>query len=99
MANEVIEWFKSRRDKTPMTGARKMFNAAISALEQAERERWIPVTERLPETEDKVLCCTITKKGIKNIVIGYHVLGKDYWACGMNSNVIAWRPLPKPYQE
>ena len=55
MANEVIEWFKSRRDKTPMTGARKMFNAAISVLEQAERERWRPVFDgdgEMPEVDE-----------------------------------------------
>ena len=55
---------------------------------------WIMVTDRVPESEDYVLCCTQTKRGTKNIVIGYYspVLGR--WCCGMNSNVIAWMPLP-----
>lgn len=57
---------------------------------------WIPVSERLPETEDKVMCCTETKKGNKNIVIGYYMDGA--WRCGMNSNAIAWMPLPEPYK-
>lgn len=60
--------------------------------------RWIPCSERLPETEDKVLCCTATKKGGKNIVIGYYMATMKYWVCGMNSNVIAWMPLPEPYK-
>lgn len=58
--------------------------------------RWIPCSERTPDNEDKVLCCTKTKKGLYNIVIGYHT-ERYGWACGMNSNVIAWMPLPDPY--
>lgn len=70
---------------------------AVDAL--ASQPRWIPCSERLPTTEDKVLCCTVTKKGIRNIVIGYYVQESKYWACGMNSNVIAWMLLPEPYEE
>ena len=59
--------------------------------------KWIPVSwENLPEDEIKVLCCTITKKGDKNIVIGYYSRDLERWVCGMNSNVIAWMPLPAP---
>lgn len=60
---------------------------------------WIPCSERLPETEDKVLCQTVTKKGIINFVIGYYIADSSCWVCGMNSNVIAWMPLPEPYKE
>ena len=60
-------------------------------------DKWIPVSwENLPEDESKVLCCTITKKGNKNIVIGYYSRELESWVCGMNSNVIAWMPLPEP---
>lgn len=58
---------------------------------------WIPCSERLPREEDKVLCCTQTKAGAKNIVLGYSADGK--WRCGMNSNVVAWMPLPETYKE
>ena len=69
---------------------------AIKALEQPE-QKWIPCSERLPEDDDKVLCMTKTKKGNLNHVVGYHYSGG--WACGMNRNVIAWMPLPEPYEE
>ena len=32
-------------------------NLAISALKKQEADRWIPVTERLPEEETDVLIC------------------------------------------
>jgi len=57
-------------------------------------ELWISAEDRLPETDDHVLCCTRTKAGRQNIVIGYYMDG--LWRCGMNSNVTHWMPLPEP---
>lgn len=68
---------------------------AARALES--KPHWIPCAERLPSDENKVLCCTQTKAGAKNIVLGYYAGGK--WRCGMNSNVVAWMPLPEAYSE
>ena len=58
---------------------------------------WISAEERLPETDDHVLCCTRTKKGTANVVVGYYMDG--LWRCGMNSNVTHWMPLPEPPEE
>lgn len=94
---ETIKWqeaFKRTYGNFPPE-ATEACDMAIEALKEPER-KWIPVSERLPETEDKVMCCTETKKGDKNIVIGYYMEGA--WRCGMNSNVIAWQPLPEPYK-
>ena len=60
--------------------------------------QWIRCSRKLPDTEEKVLCLTKTKKGVYGYVLGYYT--KEFgWACGMNSNVIAWMPLPAPYKE
>lgn len=58
---------------------------------------WIPVAERLPENDEYVLCTTITAKGRRSVVRGYYI-GK-VWVCGMNTNVIAWMPMPEPYEK
>lgn len=58
---------------------------------------WVPVETTLPPDEEKVLCCTQNKKGVKNLVLGYYMNGE--WHVGMNSNVIAWRILPPAYKE
>lgn len=55
---------------------------------------WYKSSQRLPETEEKVLCWTRTQKGVNNMVVGYYSPELGRWCCGMNSNVIAWRQLP-----
>ena len=57
-------------------------------------QEWIPVTERLPETEDHVLVSCKTKKGVKNVNRSYY--NGKHWA-GVMSEVEAWMPLPEPY--
>lgn len=72
-----------------------------------ENRRWILVEERLPEEDDFVL---VTVNGIYNhitfidaIELGelcsdgtWFIAGYPDWN---NPNVIAWMPLPEPYQE
>ena len=74
---------------------------AISALEKQEQDRWIPVTERLPEEPDEVLV-TDGYGEIRHAVY-CHVCKKDVFITyeeGMTIHeVIAWKPLPEPYTE
>ena len=64
-------------------------------ISQDNIPRWIPCSEKLPDSDDKVLCQTVTKKGAVGMMIGYYGYGR--WCCGMNSNVVAWMKLPEPY--
>lgn len=66
---------------------------AGDALRVFSETGWLSVEVGLPDPEERVLCCSRTKKGQLNILIGYH--DGDRWCCGMNSNVIAWQPLPE----
>ena len=69
-----------------------------------ERTRWIPVTERLPEDGDVVLCWyEYFRFGEYNRMyrtygIGYYINGM--WggdvSNGRNIKVLAWMPLPAP---
>lgn len=69
-----------------------------------ERTRWIPVTERLPEDGDVVLCWyEYFRFGEYNRMyrtygIGYYINGM--WggdvSSGRNTKVLAWIPLPAP---
>ena len=70
---------------------------AVDDVPASASSCWIPANKKTPETDERVLCQTRTKKGAANFVIGYYADGR--WICGMNSNVVAWRPLPDAYEE
>ena len=68
-------------------------------MSEDELNLWVKCTGPaglVPATEDPVLVCTITKKGVKTIKVGYYILDRHMWVVGMNSNVIAWMELPDP---
>ena len=98
-ANALIRKAKRRSEVYKLPGLSKAIEDMVQYMTiyapHPYEMRWIPCSERLPCEEDKVLCCTQTKAGAKNIVLGYYADGK--WRCGMNSNVVAWMPLPEAY--
>ena len=72
--------------------------------EEQRKHRWIPVKERLPEEDERVILCTrygTVKEGTYTERYGYAMrkgfFTEDYFEelC----DVIAWMPLPRPYQE
>lgn len=74
--------------------------------EEQRKHRWIPVEERLPEKDDFVL---VTVSGTYNHLTfsdalqlasyteddGWFIESYPEWD---DPNVIAWMPLPEPYQ-
>ena len=86
-------------------------DTAIDVLEKQEQDRWIPVTERLPEIKhhiddehfsDEVLV-TEWFNGFKKTRIGNFDTRTGWWndekGCGFLGVITSWRPLPEPYTE
>ena len=87
---------------------------AISALKKQEEDRWIPVTERLPEEKDAgilkklgtnkrsdYVLATVEVEGERMTVMACTYDGKWYWNMEYafpDYKIIAWRPLPEPYE-
>lgn len=72
-----------------------------------ERTRWIPVTERLPENLQKVLCWgEYFRYGDFNAMFADYALGyqlNGHWGGevtnGTKARALAWMPLPEPPEE
>jgi len=91
------------------------FDLAISALEKQELDRWIPCSVRLPEEKDAgilkklgtdkrsdYVLATVEVRGERMTVTACTYDGKWDWNMKYafpDYKVIAWRPLPEPYQE
>ena len=69
--------------------------ALYKAIEVLEQTRWIPVNEKLPEDGKQVLCCN--KYG--SVFTSELTWSKGYLMFGQHFDVIAWMPLPEPYQK
>ena len=62
---------------------------------------WIPCSERLPK---EATCYLITEEVVvnskKQYVVDIRLFGTEgEWLCPSNRKVIAWQPLPAPYQK
>jgi hypothetical protein len=58
--------------------------------------KWIPVTDELPEPFELVLVTTVDQFEIRRLRQGWW--NGDLWRLYYgNDKVIAWMPLPKPY--
>lgn len=77
-------------------GIKSLEDAHLELLKNEKKQGWISVENRLPETDDHVLCCTQNKKGVQTVVRGFYM---DGWHCGMNTNVTHWMPLPDPPED
>ena len=58
--------------------------------------KWIPVSDRLPESDYMCLVSCKTKKGVKSVNRAYYSDGL-WHGSGSMSGVEAWMPLPEPY--
>jgi hypothetical protein len=87
-------------------------NTAIEALEKQMMDRWIPITERLPNEEEcniytvmhpyyRQFICTIEiKSEVQTRQLFYSkVFGWEYGPEDYNKFVTAWKPLTEPYKE
>lgn len=83
---------------------RGAYEIAVKAANKAFENRWtqwvewIPCSERLPDTDDIMLVTFKPKNGSPNVNRAYYMDGA-WHGSGSMSNVTAWMPLPKPYQE
>ena len=85
--------------------SRRMMLTAADAIEELSKPRWIPVSERLPETGVDVLVKFPQNMAVASIDIGEWVVNSgDGWCTDINlaggeKNPTHWMPLPEPPKE
>ena len=89
----AIERLKSIKAKVELYDDILALRMAIDAL-SAEPMRWITVEQELPTIKGEYL--TVDSVGIPSIKVFYD--GKFYGDTHHWRDVIAWMPLPKPYE-
>ena len=75
-----------------------IFINRVDAINAYKQTRWIPVTVRVPETDEMMLVSCRSKKGVSSVNRAYYADG-TWHGSGSMSGVTAWMPLPAPYQE
>lgn len=94
ICGEPLEWVEDKQVR--FVEANKTIGKDINVL-----PKWIPVEERLPE-EDGIYLATMVGKlvGADNPFVRMEVFEDGIWYADENDfrTVIAWMPLPEPYQ-
>ena len=63
---------------------------------KAEEKKWIPVSERLPNRHQRVLCYFKYEPESPDIISENTYIGDGMWM-SESYKVVAWMPLPEPY--
>ena len=68
----------------------------VALMKEAhEAMRWRDVNHELPKDETQVLIMKELRNGKRTVSIGYYAEDGPGWVAGVNSNVVAWMPLPE----
>ena len=95
---EICNWFggpvQTEQDKL----AQAVVNMCIEEIDKMEpAQKWIPVTERLPEKEGRYLCVV---RIVKSGAVYVQMMNGDRYGFSLehiyNDDVTHWMPLPEP---
>ena len=71
---------------------------AVAALREQEERRWIPVTERMPDENNRWVLCLCVSGAIEVLKFDYTMWNWDAQnpgRCYMENYVTHWMPLPE----
>ena len=71
-------------------------NGLLEHMHYINDQKWIQVSERLPNRHQRVLCYFKYKPDSPDIISENTYIGGGMWM-SESDNVVAWMPLPEPY--
>lgn len=99
-ALEEIEYYNGFNGKTAAVQAvSDACVLAVAALREQEQRRWIPVTERLPDENNRWVLCLCVSGSMEVLKFDYTMWNWDAQypgRCYMENYVTNWMPLPEP---
>lgn len=98
LVNEIKNWIKTDRFEDYSAGY--ILSDVIEEINNMPKvSEWIPVSEKLPESDDDVIVtCKSCRTGKKFTSTDYRNCKTGEWSY-FGGDVIAWQPLPEPYRE
>ena len=71
-------------------------NGLLDHMRYVDDQKWIPVSERLPNRHQRVLCYLKYEQESPDIISENTYIGGGVWM-SESDKVVAWMPLPEPY--
>lgn len=98
LVKEIKNWIKTDRFEDYSAGY--ILSDVIDEINKMPKVgEWIPVSEKLPESDDDVIVtCKSCRTGKKFTSTDYRNCKTGEWSY-FGRDVIAWQPLPEPYRE
>jgi hypothetical protein len=98
LVKEIKNWIKTDRFEDYSAGY--ILSDVIDEINKMPKVgEWIPVSEKLPESDDDVIVtCKSCRTGKKFTSTDYRNCKTGEWSY-FGRDVIAWQPLPEPYKE
>lgn len=72
-------------------------NGLLDHMHYINDQKWIPVSERLPNRHQRVLCYFKYEPESPDIISENTYIGSGMWM-SESDKVVAWMPLPEPYK-
>jgi hypothetical protein len=92
---QIISWLYDKAARAMDHSYARMLNMTAKRLRELdEKQRWIPVTERLPEPGQEVI--VFSGGVVEGTVFAYHFWNKDFQSW---QHITHWMPLPEPPKE
>ena len=97
--NEICECDISNIETIAMKETVKSYaesNGLLDHMHYINDQKWIPVSERLPNRHQRVLCYLKYEPESPDIILENTYIGGGMWM-SERDKVVAWMPLPEPY--